>query len=368
MLYRVIGLMSGSSLDGLDIAYVHLLETRGRWTFEIHASSCIPYSPSWKDRLKNATSLNAKDYLYLHSAYGKYTGELVNTFIEDHQLAHQVHLISSHGHTTFHDPAKQMTAQLGNGAAIAAVTTLPVISDLRAMDVAFGGQGAPIVPIGERLLFEDYNLFLNLGGIANLSFHTKGNDTGSVIAFDVCPCNRILNMLAEKQGADFDKDGQIAAAGTVNKELLQQLNQLGYYNLNPPKSLDNNFGTHTIYPLIEATGITDQDCMRTYIAHISQQITTSIKNNINTIENVKLLITGGGAFNTFLVEELKKALKEINVSVDIPDEEVVQYKEALIMALIGVLRWREETNVLSSVTGAAKDSIGGALWLGAQGL
>lgn len=358
--------MSGSSLDGLDIAYVHLLETRGKWTFEIHQTSCIPYTASWKERLKSATALNAKDYLYLHSVYGKYTGELVNTFIEVHQLSHQVHLISSHGHTTFHDPAKQMTAQLGNGAAIAAVTGLPVISDLRAMDVAFGGQGAPIVPIGEKLLFEDYNMFLNLGGIANLSFHKKNNNTDTVTAFDVCPCNRVLNMLAEKQGMEFDKDGKIAAAGQVNKDLLYQLNHLSYYKLNPPKSLDNHFGTDTIYPLLASAEINNEDCMRTYVEHVIQQITISIKNNIETIETVKLLITGGGAFNTFLIDGLKKALQEINVSIDIPDDGVVQYKEALVMALIGVLRWREEINVLSSVTGAAKDSIGGAFWLGGQ--
>lgn len=366
MLYRVIGLMSGSSLDGLDIAYVHLLESRGKWSFEMHKTSCVPYPPAWKENLKKAVSLNAKEYLYLHSDYGKYIGELVNAFIKEHQLSHEVHLISSHGHTVFHDPAKGLTAQLGNGAAIAAITGLPVISDLRAMDVAFGGQGAPIVPIGEKLLFEDYSLFLNLGGIANLSFHKNIDSKITVTAFDVCPCNRILNMLAEEQGFDFDKDGKLAAAGQVNEALLCKLNGLDYYQLNPPKSLDNNFGIDTIYPLLKNSGLSNADCMRTYVEHIIQQITTSIKNNIDTIENVKLLITGGGAFNIFLIEELKKMLDNINVSVNIPGEDVIQYKEALIMALIGALRWREETNVLASVTGAAKDSIGGAFWLGVQ--
>lgn len=366
MLYRAIGLMSGSSLDGLDIAYVHLLESRGKWSFEIYKASCVPYSPEWKEKLKNATLLNAKEYLYLHSDYGKYIGELVNAFIKEHELLHEVHLISSHGHTVFHDPAIGMTAQLGNGAAIAAVTGLPVISDLRAMDVAFGGQGAPIVPIGEKLFFEDYSLFLNLGGIANLSFHEDTDSNIAVTAFDVCPCNRILNMLAEEQGLDFDKDGKLAAAGRIHEALLHQLNGLDYYHLNPPKSLDNNFGIDTVYPLLKASGLNNKDCMRTYVEHIIEQITISIKNNIDASENVKLLITGGGTFNTFLVEELSKKLGDMNVSVNVPAEDVVQYKEALIMALIGVLRWREETNVLASVTGAAKDSIGGAFWLGVQ--
>ncbi|MEO7802724.1 MAG: anhydro-N-acetylmuramic acid kinase, partial [Ginsengibacter sp.] len=241
-----------------------------------------------------------------------------------------------------------------------------VISDLRAMDVAFGGQGAPIVPIGEKLLFEDYSLFLNLGGIANLSFHKKTDGNITVTAFDVCPCNRILNMLAEQQGLEFDIDGKIAASGGVSEALLQQLNGLSHYQQDPPKSLDNNFGIDTIYPLLKSSGLSDEDCMRTYLEHIIQQITISIKNNIKAVKNVKLLITGGGAFNTFLIEGLRKTLGEIDVSVDIPAEVVVQYKEALIMALIGVLRWREETNVLASVTGAAKDSIGGAFWLGTQ--
>ncbi len=367
MLYRVIGLMSGSSLDGLDIAYVHLLETRGKWNFEIMNASCTPYTDLWKQRLKEATTLNAKDYLYLHSDYGKFTGELINSFIADHQLSHQVHLIASHGHTTFHDPAKQMTAQLGDGAVIAAITGLPVVSDLRAMDIALKGQGAPIVPVGEKLLFEDCNMFLNLGGIANLSFHKPNNITSKeVIAFDVCPCNRVLNMLAEKKGLEFDNEGHIAAAGNTNNQLLDKLNLLAYYTLQPPKSLDNNFGTATVYPLLNEGGVSIEDCMRTYAEHIIQQVTYSIKNNLNNAQPGKILITGGGAFNTYLMNGLKEALKQINVTIDIPGEEVVQYKEALIMALIGVLRWREENNVLSSVTGATKNSIGGALWLGGQ--
>src|ERR1700712_5611307 len=191
MVYKAIGLMSGSSLDGLDIAYVHLQETGGKWTYEIQHADCQPYSAEWIEKLSKAVDLPALDYQLLHTAYGHYTGELVNKFIDENNLHHKVHLVASHGHTTFHLPAHKMTAQLGDGAAIAAETGLPVVSDLRALDIAFGGQGAPIVPIGEKLLLPEYNWFLNLGGIANLSF----NRPDKYLAFDVCPANRVLNLL-----------------------------------------------------------------------------------------------------------------------------------------------------------------------------
>src|SRR5450432_1915354 len=212
MVYKAIGLMSGSSLDGLDIAYVHLQETGGKWTYEILHTDCQPYSASWMENLSNAVHLTALDYQLLHTAYGYYTGALVNKFIDDNGLQHRVHLIASHGHTTFHAPAQKMTAQLGDGAAIAAVTGLPVVSDLRALDIAFGGQGAPIVPIGEKLLLHDYDWFLNLGGIANLSF----NHPGKYTAFDVCPANRVLNLLVQETGNAYDDKGEMAATGIVD--------------------------------------------------------------------------------------------------------------------------------------------------------
>jgi len=196
MLYKAIGLMSGSSLDGLDIVFAELQETSGQWTYEILASACYPYPDEWAERLKNATSLNAVDYALLDVDYGHYLGKEIVRFIDENNLHFKVALIASHGHTTFHIPARRMTAQLGDGAAIAAETGLPVASDLRALDLAFGGQGAPIVPIGEKLLLKDYSLFLNIGGIANISI----NDGEKYIAFDICPANRVLNMIAAKEG------------------------------------------------------------------------------------------------------------------------------------------------------------------------
>ncbi|MEP6700089.1 MAG: anhydro-N-acetylmuramic acid kinase [Bacteroidota bacterium] len=365
MVYRAIGLMSGSSLDGLDIAFVEFQEQGSKWSYELKETACYIYDGDWINRLKNAISLSALDYQLLHVEYGRYIGHQVNKFIEDHQLHYQVALIASHGHTTFHDPSKKMTAQLGDGAAIAAETQLPVVTDLRSMDIAFGGQGAPIVPIGEKWLLGDYNFFLNLGGIANISH----NNPGKYSAFDICPANRVLNMLVNELGKEYDDGGQIAASGIINESLLQKLNALEYYKQPFPKSLANDFGTDIVYPIIKNSGLEIKDALRTYVEHIVVQINSAISilgnYKLQTI-NHKLLVTGGGAFNSFLIKCLKENLGYLNMEVIVPDVNLVNYKEALIMAFIGVLRWRQEYNVLSSVTGAARDSIGGALWTGQE--
>jgi anhydro-N-acetylmuramic acid kinase len=361
MVYRVIGIMSGSSIDGIDIVFTELLEQGGAWQYEIQHTACVPYDKIWYQKLQQSVFLSAKDYLLLHIEYGQFIGQEINKFIDEKNLQHQVNLISSHGHTTFHLPEKKMTHQLGDGAAIAAKTKLPVVSDLRSIDVAFGGQGAPIVPLGERLLFNEYNYFLNIGGIANISVH-KLNE---VIAFDVCAANRVLNMLAQKMDLAYDNEGLISSQGRLNEDLLQKLNALEYYKLPAPKSLANSFGTDIVYPLLNSFNMNVEDTLCTYIEHICVQI----KNSLQAFKEDKvqyLFITGGGAFNTFLIKRLQKNLDEINFEIVIPSNEVIKYKEALIMALLGALRWREQYTVLSSATGASRNSIGGALWLGSE--
>ena len=353
--------MSGSSLDGLDIVFTELQEIAGKWNYEISYAACLEYDTGWKQKLKEAIDMPAMDYQLLHTEYGKFIGQKINEFIEDHKLHHQAAIASSHGHTTFHLPEKMMTHQLGDGSAIAAETKLPVVSDLRSMDIAFGGQGAPIVPMGEKLLFSDYNYFLNVGGIANISVH-KENE---VIAYDICAANRLLNMLAGERGLDYDDEGQISSRGKIHERLLQELNALEYYKLTHPKSLANSFGTDIVYPLLKSPGIPVEDALRTYTEHICVQIKDSLR-SCKQDEVQKLFITGGGAFNIFLMERLQKNLEEINFGIFIPGKDIVQYKEALIMALLGVLRWREQYTVLASVTGASRNSIGGALWLGTE--
>lgn len=365
MVYRVIGLMSGSSLDGLDIVFAHIEENGGKWTYEISHADCYAYSAEWIHKLRTATSLSALDYQLLHVEYGHYLGGEVNRFIGQHHLQYQVALVSSHGHTTFHVPEKKMTAQLGDGAAIAASTQLPVVSDLRSLDLALGGQGAPIVPIGEKLLLGDYDYFLNLGGIANISVNAE-----KYIAFDVCAANRVLNMLAAEEGKEYDDGGQMAATGTLHESLLAALDTLSYYNQPFPKSLANDFGTDTVYPIVKAAALSTRDALRTYTEHIAIQLRKSIENlpaaSVDKIANKKLLVTGGGALNDFMVGRIREQLAPLNIEVVIPEENLVKYKEALIMGLIGVLRWREESNVLSSVTGAHRNSVGGAMWMGQE--
>jgi anhydro-N-acetylmuramic acid kinase len=360
MQYNVIGLMSGSSLDGLDIAFVHLEETAGRWTFDIQQSSCVPYPVKWKEKLSGVTGLSAKDYLLLHTEYGHWLGHTVNNFLEENNLAYRVQLISSHGHTAFHFPERQMTAQIGDGAAIAAVTGIRTITDLRSVDIALGGQGAPVVPIGEKLLLPEYDFFLNIGGIANLS--AAGDQ---FIGFDVCPANRILNLLAAETKKGYDENGSLAASGRIDETLLRRLNSLSYYKNSYPKSLSNEFGINDVYPLIVDANIGLSDALATYVEHITMQIANSLKmlkEKFAGRENLRLLITGGGAHNHFLIERLSAAVSRAGFECIIPSKNLVDYKEALIIALMGVLRWREDINVLHTVTGASKDSINGAIW------
>jgi anhydro-N-acetylmuramic acid kinase len=357
--------MSGSSLDGLDIAFVEFHESAGKWQYEIKAADCYPYPDEWVKRLRSAIQLSALDYQLLHTEYGHYIGSQVNAFIAQHDLQYQVQLIASHGHTTFHAPAQKMTGQLGDGAAIAAVTGINVVSDLRAMDIALGGQGAPIVPIGEKLLLGDYTFFLNLGGIANISY----NHPDKYIAFDVCPANRVLNMLSNDIGKPYDDGGQMAATGNLHEDLLKVLNELEYYKLPYPKSLANDFGTDVLYPLLNSGGVAVADAMRTMVEHIAQQISEPVLRMLekqSTTGDFKLLATGGGAHNTFLMERLRALLQPAGVELVVPEKKMIDFKEALVMALIGVLRWREENNVLASVTGASRSSIGGAVWIGQE--
>lgn len=361
MTYRVIGLMSGSSLDGLDLVFAEISVSGNNWTYRILHADCISYSYEWKDRLQKAASLTAEAYIQLHCDYGHLLGNMVNEFIRKHELEYKVQLICSHGHTTFHHPAAGYTHQLGDGAALAAETGIHVVSDLRNMDVALGGQGAPIVPIGELKLMPQYDYYLNLGGIANLSANSR-----PYIAFDICPANRILNLLAEEEGKPYDDKGLLSESGTLQSGLLEQLRAFPYYKQPFPKSLSNSFGTETVYPLLKQSGFSTADLLRTYTEHIAEEVQNAVirVKNDSLQEQKQVLVTGGGAFNDFLIQRLQEKLQTVNTQVVLPEPELIRYKEALIMAFLGVLRWREESNVLQSVTGAARNSIGGAVWMG----
>jgi len=357
MVYNVIGITSGTSLAGLDLVFAALTEVRGKWTYEVKASERVEYTAEWEEKLGKAADLPARDYLLLHSEYGHFIGHAVNQFIADHQLDHQVHFIAAHGDTVFHIPAQKMTAQLGDGAAISAVTGLSVISDLRAMDIAFGGKGAPLLPIAEQLLFPDYQYRVNLGENATLAAQIDGQ----LIASDICACNYVLDTLAETLNFPFDKDGQLAAGGVTDQSLLNALNGLAFYNEASPRHMSSKFGTGTVLPMIQQHQLSTQGKLNTYTHHIAAQIEKIVKDLLPQEENVprSLLLTGGGAANTYLVKTIEAALQPHNVTVTVQHD---PFRNALMIALLGALRWRQEPNGLASVTGAEKDSVGGALW------
>lgn len=346
MKFHAIGLMSGTSLDGLDICFARF-EKQDSWSFEIVKAETVPYPKDWEDQLRNCIDFSAAELLELHSEYGFYLGKSVKNFIEKHQIEN-IDLIASHGHTVFHQPQKKFTLQIGDGRAIKLATDLPVIYDFRSQDVLMGGNGAPLVPIGDELLFSQYDACLNLGGFSNISL--KINDKR--IAFDIAPVNIVLNKLVQKFNKNFDENGDLARKGKINEDLLLQLNSLPFYQQSHPKSLGIEWCNEKVFPLFET--LETVDIMATFTEHAAQQISKVF--NENQLKNV--LFTGGGTYNQFLIEKIKA---NTNTQIIIPENEIIEYKEALIFAFMGVLRLNNEINVLSSATGSSHDHSSGVI-------
>ncbi len=350
--YNVIGLMSGTSLDGLDMAFCRFTFENDQWDFEIKVAQTIAYSEQWKKTFLSLESCNALFFQQTNVDYGHYLGCMVSDFIIKNDI--KADFIASHGHTIFHQPGKKLSVQIGSGSAVSVKCNLPVVCDFRTTDVALGGQGAPLVPIGDKLLFSDYDFCLNLGGFANVSYHFNGQR----IAYDICPVNIVMNAIAEKTGKPFDDGGNMAREGLLSGYLLNELNQIGFYKMIPdsPKSLGKEWVLKNISPLLELYELADNDMLRTFCEHIAFQIAKSLKNK----PKGKILVTGGGVYNSFLMECIQKQTEHQLI---IPDNKTVEYKEALIFAFLGVLRMRNEVNCLKSVTGAIRDSCGGAVYL-----
>ena len=289
------------------------------------------------------------DLISLHKEYGYFLGDMVNQFLEGSQ--YKADLISSHGHTIFHRPSENYTFQLGDGSCLASKTGITTVWDIRSQDVALGGQGAPLVPVGDEYLFPEYDLCLNLGGFANISFKSGEKR----LAYDICPVNIVINHYSKEQGLEFDKDGDLARFGSVNNQLLNELDNLKYYQLNFPKSLGKEWLTENFLPLVEKYDLGTSDKLRTVYEHIVNQLTISL-----SIEGKNsILITGGGAYNKFLIQLLseKKKFKKLVI----PEDELVDFKEAIIFGLLGILRFRNEINCFCSVTGARNDCSGGVI-------
>ena len=341
--------MSGTSLDGVDIAFCTFTFMERKWIYSIDKAETIPYPLEWKSRLRDLENKNALEYAMTDSDYGHYLGMVTKKFLQDNQLIPD--FIASHGHTIFHRPNAKFTSQIGKGSAIAATTGYPVVCDFRSTDVALGGQGAPLVPIGDRLLFEEYSYCLNLGGFGNISYEKSGDR----IAFDVCPVNIVLNDLASFFQKEFDENGNLARSGKLHIPLLETLNELTFYRRLPPKSLGKEWVLEVINPVLNRFEIPEIDKLRTFVEHIADQVS-----GVMDLKGAAtLLITGGGAFNTFLIEIITEKTGRHLI---LPDPLTINFKEALIFAFLGVLRWRNEINCLKSYTGSTHDSTGGAIY------
>ena len=348
--YNVIGVMSGTSLDGVDLAHIHLTIIDGKWEFEILESETVSYSEYWVQQLKTAVTFSEDKLKQLNLDYTVLLATIIKTFIKKHNLQ-SLDTVCSHGHTILHQPQNGFTLQIGNLPEISKLIDQTVVCDFRVQDVQLGGQGAPLVPIGDRLLFANYDYCLNLGGFSNVSFEQNGNR----IAFDISPVNTVLNFYANKLGLDYDDKGKISKSGKLNTKLLDELNALEYYKKSFPKSLGFEFVKEIVLPLIEKHTIPTEDKMHTFTEHIAIQTSLALPN-----KNGKLLATGGGTYNDFLMDRMQFHLPQIKII--IPNKKTIEFKEALIFALLGVLKLRNEINVLSSVTGAKHDHSSGVIF------
>jgi len=341
--------MSGTSLDGIDLVLCRFTENKGKWNFQILSCETVMYTGKWLDLLSKAYELSPEELNTLDIEFGKYIGQLALKFLEGSSL--EVQLISSHGHTIFHEPDKGITFQLGCGEEINRITGKITVSDFRKTDVELGGQGAPLVPVGDELLFNEYDYCLNLGGFANISFTKKGNR----YAFDICPVNTVLNPLAQISGYPFDPEGNIGRSGQLNTPLLNRLNQISYYKKTYPKSLGKEWLLREFQPVLNEYKLSVKDKLKTLYEHIAQQIGSVIETNKS------VFVTGGGTYNAYLLERIEEFCQGKFL---IPGNEFIEYKEALVFGLLGLLRLRNEINCFATVTGAKKDSICGTIYSG----
>ncbi|TBN01298.1 anhydro-N-acetylmuramic acid kinase [Hyunsoonleella flava] len=347
--YHVIGIMSGTSLDGIDLVYTQF-HFQHKWTFKILLSKTISYDNFWIEKLKSLVELSPDDLKKVDQEYTRFLAKTINTFIENNDIIH-LDAICSHGHTALHKPEKNLTYQIGNKPIISKLLELKVVCDFRIQDVKLGGQGAPLVPIGDKLLFSDYDFCLNFGGFANISLDFNGER----IAYDICPVNIVLNYYTMQLGLDYDDNGSIASSGNIDQDLLLKLNELDFYHKPYPKSLGLEWVKAYIFPLINSFQLEIKDILCTFCEHIAIQVSKETEKK----KGGSVLLTGGGAYNAYLLSRLKH---HCNSRIIVPEKEVVEFKEALIFAFLGILKLRNEVNCLKSVTGASKNHSTGEIY------
>ncbi|MFN4853453.1 MAG: anhydro-N-acetylmuramic acid kinase [Bacteroidota bacterium] len=351
--FVMLGMMSGTSLDGLDLALCRFHQAGKKWRYHIEKAHTMPYKKSLQKVLSEVHLLGGEELVALHVRMSNCMSDAVHAFLKD--CKEKPMAISSHGHTVFHQPEKGFTFQAGSGAVLAANTGIPVVCDFRSTDVALGGQGAPLVPMGDRLLFSDYDVCVNLGGIVNLSYALPG---GKRMAFDVCAGNQLLNLLASREGKTFDKNGKSARKGEIIADLIKKLNAHPFYNKREAKSLGREWLEKNVFPLVLTNAHSSADLLCTSCHHIGMQIAKAIPPHA---KKAKVLLTGGGALNSFLVETIQQHCGIAKVVV--PDMETICFKEALIFAFLGLLRMRGEENIDCTYTGAMRNTVSGAVYL-----
>jgi anhydro-N-acetylmuramic acid kinase len=348
--YNVIGVMSGTSLDGVDLTHINFEINEGKWSYQIFECDTVSYSNELISKLKNGIQFSSIELSELNIEYTNLLGNIISEFITKNNISN-LDAVCSHGHTILHQPQNGFTLQIGNLPEIAKITNQKVVCDFRVQDVLLGGQGAPLVPIGDKVLFSEFDYCLNLGGFSNISFE----ENNERIAFDISPVNTVLNFYANTFGLEYDDKGKISESGNLNKELFEELNQLEFYQKTYPKSLGFEFVQEIVLPILESYSISTEDKMRNFTEHIAFQI-----GKILQTKTGKLLISGGGVYNDFLIDRIKNHLPKTEII--IPDEKTIKFKEALIFALLGVLKLRNEVNVLASVTGAKQNHSSGEVF------
>ena len=349
-LYNVLGLMSGTSLDGLDMALVRFQKFEETWNYECLKAITYPYKKDWMNKLQSAPSLGKAELFELHAAYGDLLGGLAKDFLGS--IGADCDMISSHGHTVHHDPEGGYTFQLGDGNRLASTSGFKVLADFRSQDIALGGQGAPLAPFGDRMLFGAFDACLNLGGISNVSLQSDNKRVG----FDLTGCNILLNCLAEREGKAFDKNGLLASSGKVIPQLLNKMNEWPFLKQEGPKSLHKDDVLAFFIPLMDETAATP-DLLRTTVTHIGMNISSTLNQHLG--REARVLVSGGGAWNKFLLEELRNSML---AEIFLPSKEVVDFKEAIIFAFLGLMRSKGEVNVLAAVTGASNDHSAGQIF------
>ncbi len=348
--YSVLGLMSGTSLDGLDICHAEFFRENSQWKFQILEYHTYPIPEKISKDINAFSSLDPEQIKNLSHEFGEFSGHSIISFLKEKNVTH-IDLIGAHGHTLFHDPKAGITLQIGNGPEIRDLTGIETICDFRTADVALGGQGAPLVPIGDHELFYDFSACINIGGFANISFESRGKR----IAYDLCAANFVMNRWAENIGLKYDDRGLLAESGNVITPLLNELNNLAYYSESPPKSLGREWIESVLQPIFQKYSTASTPDL---LATFNQHIATIIADTIDQFDG-PVLFTGGGVYNQFLMKNISK---KTSTKVVIPPKNWIEQKEALIFGFLAVLRKRGEVNVLSSVTGAQKDHSSGVIW------